>query len=91
MRKFLCVFALLCCTGVALASEKPANTNAFLTPTEDKSMVESGTCSFSCGGNTYSTEAGSLIQCACDCASVCGGTCTASDGSSSRTCTATAS
>lgn len=90
MRKLLCVLALLCCTGVAVASEGP-QTNAFLTPFEGTGtgVSEAGSCSFSCGGNTYNTEAGSLIQCACDCASVCGGTCSASDGASTRTCSAT--
>ena len=39
--------------------------------------VAPGTCTFTCpDGGSHTTNAGSTIQCACDCASVCGVTCT---------------
>lgn len=49
-----------------------------------------GSCSIDCGnGQTYETNAGSVIECACDCASVCHATCEATNGTETRTCSAT--
>lgn len=49
-----------------------------------------GSCSITCNdGGTYETDADSTIECACDCASVCGGTCTATNGDEVRTCSET--
>lgn len=61
---------------------------ALLFPSDGSSL--SGSCSIDCGdGRTFETDADSTIECACDCASVCGGTCEATNGEEVRTCSAT--
>lgn len=82
---------------VAVAQGRPAETGppADKGPDGGQALLEAlgfagGSCSITCNnGNTYETDADSTIECACDCASICGGTCTATDGQETRTCSAT--
>jgi hypothetical protein len=46
-----------------------------------------GTCSITCSnGQTYDTDATTVVGCACDCADVCGERCVATDGTQTRQC-----
>jgi hypothetical protein len=86
----LCLSILALSLSTASAQEAAAGAKATLTfqeTLEGENVLLAGSCSIDCGdGRTYETDAGTVIGCACDCADVCGGTCEATDGSQTRTC-----
>lgn len=91
---FLALVTFLPSAPVSAQEEETPGPKAILTLQEDifgnETNESLNSCSIDCGdGRTFETDAGTVIGCACDCASVCGGTCEATDGRETRTCSAT--
>jgi hypothetical protein len=82
----LCLILMLTLSLTPIAAKqkgKPAN--ALLTGGEFTKLA--GSCSIDCGdGKIRTTDADTVIECACDCSSVCHDECEATDGSTTRTC-----